>query len=109
MKGTVNECVGCETCVGCGARHTPCIRCDNCQDVCDTVYRYEGSDLCKGCAVETAVQLWNDLFLCDKLSFLQIDRDEFATEYGAEVAVDEVFNDLTDDEQIDLFDEIEEV
>lgn len=58
---------------------------------------------------DNAVQLWNDLTLSDKLSFLQIDRDEFATAEGAEVAVNEMFNDLSDEEQIDLFDEIEEV
>lgn len=50
-----------------------------------------------------AQQLWNDLTLSDKLSFLQIDRNEFATEEGAEVAVDEMFNNMSDDEQIELF------
>lgn len=47
-----NECVGCESCVGCGRKkvETRINRCDECNSDEDTLYEIDGKELCAYCA-----------------------------------------------------------
>lgn len=107
-----NACVGCDYCVNCGATHTPYTVCDECGEDCrecgDSVYIYDGKELCEGCAQETVNALWAELTVLEKLEALCWDRDEFNSTEGAEAAADEWFAQATLEEQVDIFEEIEE-
>ena len=44
-----NDCVGCETCMGCGRRYGYYIHvCDECKSD-EQLYKYEGEELCAEC------------------------------------------------------------
>ena len=105
-----NACVGCDYCVNCGAAHTPYTVCDECGEDCrgGKVYEYDGKELCEGCAQETVNALWGALTVGEKLYVLSWDREEFDSTEGAEAAADEWFTQATLEEQVDIFEEIEE-
>ena len=44
-----NDCVGCEVCYRCGAKKTPHIICDECNEEKNAIYDYEGEELCIDC------------------------------------------------------------
>lgn len=107
-----NACVGCDYCTNCGRAHSPFTVCDECGSDCrdcgDTVYEYDGKELCEGCAQETVNALWGALTVGEKLDVLSWDREEFDSTEGAEAAADEWFAQATLEEQVDIFEEIEE-
>lgn len=46
-----NECVGCDYCIGCGARHTKRFCCDNCFEE-EELYIFNDEELCISCVRE---------------------------------------------------------
>lgn len=52
MKYIGNDCVGCETCVGCGRKHNYYYHvCDRCEST-EQLYKYNGEELCAECLLE---------------------------------------------------------
>ena len=49
MTITVNNCVGCPTCINCGRKNEVIIKCDCCDSECDEPIRYNGQDWCLDC------------------------------------------------------------
>lgn len=55
MKKVTNECVDCGLyCLGsdCPNRNVTRYYCDRCQQECDTIYHYNGEELCLDCIIE---------------------------------------------------------
>lgn len=57
-----NDCVACETCIGCGRRDDYYYHvCDRCEST-DQLYEYDGEELCAECLLK---------------EFKEVDMDEF--------------------------------
>lgn len=48
-----NDCVDCDIyCINCGAKHTKHYYCDYCKDEAETLYEYNGKELCAECVLK---------------------------------------------------------
>ena len=108
-----NACVGCDYCTNCGRAHSPFTVCDECGEDCrdcgDTVYEYDGKELCEVCAEEKMNEIWSELSLGERMDLVIWDRDEFATIEGAEAALDEYWEQADLAEKAQWFDDFKEV
>ena len=47
-----NNCIKCDYCVGCGADHQAVLVCDECGEESETLYEYDGEQLCGDCVLK---------------------------------------------------------
>lgn len=106
MTDYINECVGCEVCIGCGADKTKVTRCDECGAICDRVYLYGTTEMCEGCAETKADEYFEDLTFRDKMDLFCWDMDEFNSTEGAEVALSKAWYDLELNEKVEYINDI---
>ena len=52
MVRQVNNCVGCEVCMQCGADHQIELVCDECGFEADKLYEYDNEQMCENCLLK---------------------------------------------------------
>ena len=93
-----NECVGCEHCGSCGAKHTPVLTCDNCGDSVDSVYRLpNGEEYCEDCLFDYVVE-------SNEIEIVYLDEDNNIVSEDTEDAIKGYrFNDVVYAEDDECF------